>query len=179
MVEENSQGQKGKDGLITIIIICVGLAFIGLAIAIYAVNNLNLRFGQESAVETPTPGITSTPSVEEQELSAPQDAVREFYSWWIDYEGNPLSDKAYLESEFLSAELKEKIPEARGYDPILCAQDIPPGFSIESVNLDGEEATVYLREEGFEQIIPIELKVIDGQWKIVDVVCSEAEDRRD
>lgn len=72
--------------------------------------------------------------------------ARAFYTWYFGYIGdrdsdefrNPLVDRAYRESPFLSDSLKAEVdrlvdqPEGAGFDPFLLAQDVPQSFTVEA-----------------------------------------------
>jgi hypothetical protein len=178
MAKGEKQPEKGKikDSPITAVMISIGLAFVGLAIAIYAINNLNLRFGETKPIPQPIGEV-------QQEVGNPKETVNKFYTWYLAYEGNPLSDEAYLESELLSDGFKDEIKQtlesfdSGGFDPLLCAQDIPPEFNTGNTEVDENTATVDL-EQVFptgKRLVPIELEKTNGKWLIINVVCSEAE----
>jgi hypothetical protein len=75
------------------------------------------------------------------ERSAKLEAVvQEFYTWYLESIGdraagtfqNPLTDQVYQNSEYLTPSFIERVDEILadfgergGYDPFLCAQDIP------------------------------------------------------
>lgn len=168
---------------ITAVMILIGLAFVGVAIAFYAINNLNLRLGQSE----PTPQPTEK---KEQVIKSPEETVNEFYTWYFDYiesQGNPLVNDAYMESDLLSKGFKTEVKQTLesfdggGFDPFLCAQDVPPEFETGKADIDGSKARVDL-EQVFptgKRLIPVELEKINGQWLITNVVCPDAESQQE
>lgn len=110
----------------------------------------------------------------------PQETVESFYSWYLEYEGNPLSSGAYKMSEELSPTLVEKIAQELdnmdkgSADPIICAQDKPDNFSTSLIEVREAEARVSVKL-GFstmEKQIEIGLIQEDDQWLINEIVCK-------
>jgi spore germination protein GerM len=177
MTEEKQkpEKQRSKNSPITAVMISVGLAFVGLAIAFYAINNLNLRLGQE----TPAP----QPTGNEQIVGDPAQVVTDFYSWYLAYDGNPLTDEAYKDRPELCDDYEQQIEETLasfdngGFDPFLCAQDVPEEFAVGNAQIDGVKASVDL-EQSFitgKRLIPIELEKREEDWVITNVDCAEAQ----
>jgi hypothetical protein len=123
----------------------------------------------------------------------PEAVVTGFYDWYLGYIGdpasieirNPLVDGAYRSSAYLTEEFLQRVDEIvasfdkGGYDPFLCAQDIPRSFTVDAALGLGEEATVVVHEiwnpgTEFESVldVTVTLRVVDGVWKIADVACS-------
>ena len=112
----------------------------------------------------------------------PDQVVQAYYRWYLDYArstGNPLVDGAYRDSEYLTAGLVQKVDgvlasfEGGGYDPFLCAQDIPESLTAEPVAGTATEASVLVRTsfEGHE--FTVALVLVDGRWLIDDVLCGQ------
>jgi hypothetical protein len=60
-----------------------------------------------------------------------------------------------------------------GYDPILCAQDVPSSISISPATMSpGGVASVVVETSFGDHSFTVELERIEEQWKIVDVFCS-------
>jgi hypothetical protein len=135
-----------------------------------------------SAPVTPTP----TP---EPRLS-PQEVVQRFYDQYLEDTRdtatgpmrNWLVDGLYRTSSYLAPEFVQKVDEIvasfdrGGYDPFLCAQDIPGSVTADQVVISGEEATVVVHQvwnpgTEYESVrdLTVALKVTDGQWKITGV----------
>jgi hypothetical protein len=115
---------------------------------------------------------------------APETVVKRFYQWYLDYPGNVLVDRAYHGREEIAPELVQKVDaildsfNGGGYDPFLCAQDIPEAFNIDPAVFSGGEARVLLHE--FWNVgtqyqttrdVSLILRRINEQWRIVDIVC--------
>jgi hypothetical protein len=105
--------------------------------------------------------------------------VTEFYRWYVGYPGNPLVDRAYRTSPHLAPGFVEEIDEMLGSmqlgggDPLLLAQDVPRDFSVEEVEVAGDEATaliyLYWSEDGPPAERRVDLAVVDGRWRITGV----------
>ena len=115
----------------------------------------------------------------------PEKVVESFYNWYVGYPGNLLVDGAYRSSEYLTEEFIQKVDgiivsfDKGGYDPFLCTQDIPGEFTVEKAVMLGREASVWVVHEiwnfdtRYELIddLEVRLRLLDGQWKIADVIC--------
>ncbi len=153
--------------LIPIIILALVLA----GGVVFAVNYI---------VDSEKPLELAKPKATPNQVKSPQEVVEEFYSWYLGYEGNPLSSGAYKESPYLAPSFKEYLDSGyeRGADPVLCAQDIPPSFEVGEVSISGGTARVNLRQSfgPSGRIVPVELEKVEGKWLISDVFCSETKD---
>jgi len=115
---------------------------------------------------------------------APDDVVTEFYGGYLDYIGegemrrNPLVDRAYRSSEFLSEDFIAEIDELLAskqlfFDPILLAQDVPVKVEAGEATVSGGEASVVVamfwggNPTPSERIVTLEM--VDGEWKIAGV----------
>lgn len=117
-------------------------------------------------------------------IALPDQVVERFYSWYFRYildVGNPLVDRAYRSSEYLTAELIQRVDGVQGFDPFLCAQDIPGGFSVGLAEGSAEEArvplhTIWNPDTEYESIrdLTVVLQLVEGQWRIAEVRCTEA-----
>lgn len=107
----------------------------------------------------------------------PQAVVDRFYRWYIGYPGNPLADREYRQSPYLSEDFIREVDDLLasfdrgGFDPFLLAQDIPSHYEVGDARVSGNEATVIvLLTFGGEGSAPIErevtLRLIDGAWRI-------------
>lgn len=113
----------------------------------------------------------------EPEMS-PQEVVTKFYRWYVGYPGNPLVDREYRESPYLAESYIDKIDDALegGFmaDPILLAQDIPESFTVDETEVAGDAATVIVSFYWGGNPTPsrrsVELRLIEGEWKITDVL---------
>lgn len=88
----------------------------------------------------------------------PEGLANAFYTWYLGYMGdraqgefnNPLADRAYRDSQFLSSGFITSVDEMLaketlgGFDPFLLAQDIPSDFSVDP-GLTEDSAVVHLQ----------------------------------
>lgn len=88
----------------------------------------------------------------------PEGMANAFYAWYLGYMGdraegvfnNPLTDRAYRDSQFLSSGFTASVDEMlsketlSGFDPFLLAQDIPSDFSVDP-GLTEDSAVVHLQ----------------------------------
>ena len=124
---------------------------------------------------SPAPASSEAMSV------APETVVESFYNWYLGYPGNPLVDGAYRSSEYLTTEFVRKADEIiasfdkGGYDPFLCAQDIPESFAVNEAVISGDEAGVVVHTSFEGHMFTVDLQRVDGQWKITDIICSVSE----
>jgi len=117
---------------------------------------------------------------------APQEVVESFYDWYLSYPGNVIADGAYGSSEYLTESFVEKVDETiasfdkGGYDPFLCAQDIPGDVVVDDeAVVSGGEATVVVHQvwnpgTEYESVhdLTVVLQTVNGQWRIADILCE-------
>ena len=113
----------------------------------------------------------------------PEQVVTRFYRWYIGYPGNPLVDREYRYSPYLSAGFIDEIDATLddfalgGADPILLAQDIPASFSIEQATTSDDQAQVDVHFYWGGNPTPsprqIDLVRVNGQWVIDGVSIPE------
>ncbi len=114
--------------------------------------------------------------------------MENFYRWYIDYPGNVLVDGAHRSSEYLTEEFVQQVDETiasfdkGGYDPFLCAQDVPGDLAFDRAIVSEEKASVVVHEiwnpgTSYETRteVTIALQMADGKWKIADIVCSASQ----
>jgi hypothetical protein len=119
------------------------------------------------------------------DAGAPDAVVDSFYRWYLDYPGNVLADGAYRSSKYLTAEFIAQVDEIvasfnrGGYDPFLCAQDIPGDLAVGESSVTGEAASVIVHqtwnpgtEYAFTRDVTVSLEIADGAWKIAGVACA-------
>jgi hypothetical protein len=129
-------------------------------------------------------GCAPVSSVLKAQGAAPEAVVERFYDWYLGYPGNAAADGAYRSSEYLTEEFVEKVDaiiasfDQGGYDPFLCAQDIPGDLIVGDAVLSGDEASLVVHEvwntgTEYESVhyVTVELQMVDGAWKIADVIC--------
>ena len=116
------------------------------------------------------------------EAATPEEAARSFYGWYIAY--NDLAagrtvraDEAYVGHPLLTEGLVARIEEAYasmqggGYDPFLCAQDVPTAVSVGQARVYEDQAwlTVYTTFPG--HTLDLTLRQADGSWRIDEITC--------
>lgn len=129
-------------------------------------------------------------TVSAQETDTVQATVEGFYNWYLGYITdhdtfrNPLVDRAYRESEYLTQDLIERIDEQLanagntgiGHDLFLCAQDLPSRYEFEVINSQPGEKRVLLREyfgSPRTNNLTLALNDSEGSWKIAAVTCGD------
>lgn len=110
--------------------------------------------------------------------ASPDEVVNAFYRWYLGYPGNVMVDRAYRDSEYLTAELEVGVDaildsfSGGGYDPFLCAQDIPDSITVSEPIVSGDTATVSANTSfaghGFEVVLRMDQ---DG-WQINAINCN-------
>ncbi len=122
---------------------------------------------------------TATPVV------TPEEAVRSFYNGYLAHarsKGSPLADGAYKDSPYLSAAAVDGIESTLaafgsgpGYDPVLCAQNVPLGFTVDPAKVTGDTAQVFVRMRWQDASVAsqtVSLKLLAGEWKIDSLTCA-------
>ena len=111
--------------------------------------------------------------------ATPEEVVESFYTWYVDYPGNPMVEGAYRSSEYLDEAFVQKVDgiiasfDRGGYDPFLCAQDIPASFTVEDAVVSGDEARVVVRTSFEGHSFTVVLRPVNEQWEISDVLCAQ------
>ncbi len=106
----------------------------------------------------------------------PEDVVDRFYRWYIGYPGNPLADREYRASPYLTKEFIEKVDSdlaamrTGGVDPFLGAQDVPERFEVGEAELQDGLALVpvafYWSGNPSPSHRNVELELDKREWKI-------------
>ena len=122
-----------------------------------------------------------------EELDSPEMVVHTFYTWYLDYIGdraagtfkNPIEDQAYHENEHLALSFIDHIDEVveemegySGYDPFLCAQDIPTEMNSIGTFLHGGQASVVVQSSFSNHYVTVDLQKSGDQWQISNITCS-------
>jgi len=123
--------------------------------------------------------VVIQPEAQTGSTESPESVVQDFYTWYLDYaEGrNPLVDAAYRSHSLLTerfiAEVDELLAsfDKGGYDPFLCAQDIPTFFRITEMTVAGQKASIVVETSFQDHRLGVELEQFDGYWRIDDIVC--------
>lgn len=111
-----------------------------------------------------------------QITSQPEQVVQDFYTWYLNYPGNPLVDRAYRSSKQLSSEFIQFLDDftqgGMQYDPVLCAQDVPNRISTALAQISGDKATVLVTTSFTNHSFSAELVQVNGDWLINKVLCK-------
>jgi len=119
----------------------------------------------------------------------PADVVASFYGWYLDHAGydaesgtmrNPLVDGSYAAREELSPALVDEVDAllasfregGAGYDPLLCAQDIPTEFSVNTSSISESVAEVRVETSFVGHSFLVMLEKTGSEWTITAVRCS-------
>ncbi|MGW8318693.1 MAG: DUF3828 domain-containing protein [Candidatus Promineifilaceae bacterium] len=126
----------------------------------------------------------------------PEEVVEAFYTWLLAYTGspaagefrNPIVDRAYANSPYLTADLIAAIDthlaqmrarEIGGSDPFLCAQNIPLSIVIDNAYLqpatdDGREQAQVIMYSGFAgtHYLVLTLQPVEDTWRIDQIDCA-------
>jgi hypothetical protein len=133
--------------------------------------------------ETPVTDASAGPA-------SPDAVAAAFYEWYLDYIGdpateefrNPLVDKAYLEAPYLTGSFVEHVDELLeafrseyggfGYDPFLCAQDIPTEVKPEVTFERHEMASVVMTSSFPNHRLSVDLRQEGDEWLIGNITCA-------
>ena len=111
--------------------------------------------------------------------ATPAEVVENFYGWYLEYseKANPLADKVYRSSEYLSEGFVEEVDaliasfDRGGYDPFLCAQDVPTSVTVGEAEVAGGEAIVPVETAFVGHGFSVVLQDVEGRWLITAVIC--------
>jgi len=152
--------------------ILVSLVIILLPVSAYA-GNKNYRDNQAVSGETitdPDPGQAAESFYQEYLAKF---SNRDTNNWQ-----NPLVEKSYRESPLLTEGFKERVDELLagmdkgGYDPFLCAQDIPANIkSVSNFHRNGI-ASVVMESDFPGHRFTVDLQPAHGSWKISNITCG-------
>jgi hypothetical protein len=121
------------------------------------------------------------------EARTPEGVVRSFYTWYLGYNQwdgqgerpNALVDGAYRDNDLLTPAFIDQVDdllasfERGGYDPFLCAQDIPYFVMVRgAAEVTGETASLMVETSFEAHGFQVELAQDNGQWRIDNIVCQ-------
>lgn len=114
----------------------------------------------------------------------PEEVVQSFYAWVVDWEYDPQQNAPrppegkYYERLEVAPELVYHVERTiasfdgkGGYEPLLCAQDIPESIQVGEATIAEDQASV-LVTTSFDTHFSVTLIQREGQWKIQKVECS-------
>ncbi|MFN2233348.1 MAG: hypothetical protein ACK2U1_03905 [Anaerolineales bacterium] len=141
----------------------------------------------------PALALTGAKNYQEKEeisaerMSTPEDVAADFYAWYLESFGDPATgtfrSPAYHDSEYLTPSFIEHVDEVLasfdgmgGYDPFLCAQNIPQEVIPGGTFYHNGQASVILRTNFPNHVITVDLQESDEQWQISNITCGFSPD---
>jgi hypothetical protein len=122
------------------------------------------------------------------ESAPPEGVVRAFYQTWISAEGNPINERIYDNTDYLTTNFIQRIDDrivAQGgiaADPLLCAQNRPSQIEVGEATMTGDTAqvtvqTIWARgpDTTATREFQVELARPVKDWRINDVRCTANE----
>jgi hypothetical protein len=92
-----------------------------------------------------------------------------------------LADKVYQDSQYLTPSFIGHVDEVLagfdgrgGYDPFLCAQDVPQEVRTDSTFFHGEQASVILRTSFPNHFLTVDLYRSGETWQIGNITCGHS-----
>jgi hypothetical protein len=126
--------------------------------------------------------------IKDQMPSNPEAVVEEFYAGYLEAFGDPaigtfrspLADKDYQESAYLTPSFIEHVDEILagfegqgGYDPFLCAQDVPQEIQADGVFYHGTQASMVVMRTSFpNHFFSVDLYQSGETWQIGNITCG-------
>lgn len=117
----------------------------------------------------------------------PEGTVQMFYAWYTDAIRRRFADDTvdadFHHSDLLTDSFKQHLDEMRavaeaanpelglGYDPLLCAQDVPYHVTPDQALIDGDTARLTTRSSFPNHVLVIDLQKTDAGWLIGNVDC--------
>ncbi|MGA9192064.1 MAG: hypothetical protein WBZ24_10050 [Anaerolineales bacterium] len=119
----------------------------------------------------------------------PSGVASQFYEWYLATVGsgeNPLVSRAYRNRTELHPSLIAHVDDmlsasqGPGFDPFLCAQDIPGGLEVGQPEVTGEAANVPVTmvwnpktEYESRSFVTLDMSAEAGVWIITEIVCPK------
>lgn len=138
-----------------------------------------------TAPALPQEDVAPPPHPEGEEAADPGAVVDAFYTWYLDYGGNVLVDKAYHNAPEVSLALAQDVDallasfDKGGYDPFLCAQDLPSEVVVSSLTVSGDRATALMRTNLAGHTFAVELGKGEAGWQLTGVDCGYGSGSKD
>ncbi len=142
---------------------------------------------KEDTPDTPCPSQSDTkisPAVTKdlQINENPDKVVFEFYDWYISKGSvdtvENYKERSELSPEFISRmETSFNVVETKDNNTFLCTSEIPLSFQTGVSNIQEDKSIVKvenLYKDG-KLIIPIEMRLLDGKWKIIGILCEQSQ----
>jgi hypothetical protein len=122
--------------------------------------------------------VAPPPQPAGEDVADPGAVVAAFYAWYLDYDGNVLADRAYHAAPEVSADLAQDVDallasfDKGGYDPFLCAQDVPGEVVASSMTVSSDSATALMRTDLAGHTFAVELGKGEAGWQFTGVDCG-------
>jgi hypothetical protein len=133
------------------------------------------------------PSPIPAPTIVSPDGLNPVDVVTEFYRWYLAYINsgtggprNPVAGGAFRETGYVAPEFAQQVEAAAagamgGFDPFLCAQDVPSEVIPVGVR-DGETGAAVDVRTSFEgHKFTVALQQSEAAWRIINVICDAGE----
>ncbi len=135
------------------------------------------------AAPAPTPTPTAAPALRRPEGMTPEQVTEAFYGWYLQQvsgpvRSNPVADGSYKAVPYLDAAFVRQVEQAvasfvgGGYDPFLCAQDVPKSASVGPATVSGERATTVVSTSFPGHAFEVTLTLGGGAWRISGINCT-------
>ncbi len=142
------------------------------------VNNFNTP-GSAAQTEEAEAAATATPT---PIPVTPEKVAEEFYNWYMNYQGDPISTKAYATNPLLTeyfinliAELTTDYNESDPFDPVFCEVNKTREIFIDVPKLsnNNKQADVMInRKSDNKDLYRIVLVNPENRWLIKDIMCQ-------
>jgi hypothetical protein len=142
--------------------------------------------------ERAIPPTTAAPTIASPEGLGPAEVGSAFYTWYLAYSGrasasdgtldsmrNPLVDGAYRDTGYLTPSLVDRVAAdlnmpGGGFDPLLCAQDVPAQVISAAVRKEGERTAVDVQTSFAGHRFTVLLVQEETVWRMDEVRCGGA-----
>lgn len=154
-------------------------------LALAAVVALGVLSCQPAAL-APTASPTPTASLPGPAGMTPEQVTEAFYGWYLQQAGGPtwgtpLADGSYRSVPYLDEAFVRQVEQVRatfddgGFDPFLCAQDVPESFAAGPATVAGERATTLVSTSFQGHAFEVTLTLAGGAWRISGIDCVPGE----
>ena len=130
-------------------------------------------------------GLTAACTHIETTGITPDAVVKEFYDSYLEMVSdptsenfqNPLVNRGYTDFEALSPKFIVQVDELLasfefgGYDPFLCAQNIPEAIQVDKVQTTKDTAEIKVSSSFENHQFTVLMKLVEGTWLINDIKC--------
>lgn len=159
---------------------------IGLAAFVLSAGLLACGGGEEPPAPTPSPPAADTGVDSPEAIAAmsPLELTESFYRWHVGFPGNPLLHTRDKWREYFTPAFIQQVEEilapregpGGGFDPFLCAQDIPAELAFAEEERSADEVTIRVQKLWGPGSPASELTVhlvrLDGRWWIARITCT-------